>query len=116
MEKTEVSLGTRVEKFCTLCNEERGHVVVSLTKKGMISRVTCPKCGTKGTYKSELRSPDKRMSTRSCAPYDRTRTYRTGQVLMHPTYGVGEVTAVIETLKIDVLFEDKLRRLIHSQP
>ena len=28
----------------------------------------------------------------------------------------GEVTAVIEPQKIDVLFSDRVRRLIHSQP
>ena len=36
--------------------------------------------------------------------------------MMHPNYGVGEVTALIEPRKIDVLFADRVRRLIHSQP
>jgi hypothetical protein len=30
-------------------------------------------------------------------------------------WGQGEVTAVIEPRKIDVLFTDKIRRLIHSR-
>jgi hypothetical protein len=30
-------------------------------------------------------------------------------------WGQGEVTAVIEPRKIDVLFSDRLRRLIHSR-
>jgi hypothetical protein len=47
------------------------------------------------------------------APYDRARTYRRGQTLMHPTFGEGEVTAIIEG-KMDVLFADRMRRLIHS--
>jgi hypothetical protein len=34
--------------------------------------------------------------------------------MMHPNFGEGEVTAVIETGKIDVLFADRLRRLIHA--
>jgi hypothetical protein len=34
---------------------------------------------------------------------------------MHPTFGLGEVTAVIEPRKIDVLFSDRLRRLIHAR-
>jgi len=33
----------------------------------------------------------------------------------HQTFGLGEVTKLIEPQKIDVLFEDKLRRLIHAQ-
>jgi hypothetical protein len=47
--------------------------------------------------------------------YDRSRTYRTGQTMTHPTYGEGEITSVIEPQKIDVLFTDKLRRLIHAR-
>jgi hypothetical protein len=36
--------------------------------------------------------------------------------MMHPTFGPGEVTAVIEPRKIDVLFLDRMRRLIHARP
>jgi hypothetical protein len=35
--------------------------------------------------------------------------------MVHPTYGVGEVTAVIEPQKIDVLFPDRMRRLVHAR-
>src|ERR1044071_7132701 len=47
--------------------------------------------------------------------YDWAHTYRTGQTLVHPTYGQGEVTSLIEPQKIDVLFADRVRRLIHSR-
>jgi hypothetical protein len=36
-------------------------------------------------------------------------------VLMHSSFGLGEVTAVIEPQKIDVLFPDRMRRLIHAR-
>jgi hypothetical protein len=62
----------------------------------------------------QIASTGKRSSAQAGAPYDQTRTYRTGQVLMHQTFGLGEVTAVIEPKKIDVLFADRLRRLIHA--
>jgi hypothetical protein len=35
--------------------------------------------------------------------------------MAHPTFGFGEVTAVIEPQKIDVLFSDKARQLIHAR-
>ena len=35
--------------------------------------------------------------------------------MTHDVFGRGEVTAVIEPQKIDVLFADKTRRLIHAQ-
>ena len=33
----------------------------------------------------------------------------------HPTYGTGKVVALIEPQKMDVLFADRIRRLIHSK-
>jgi hypothetical protein len=34
--------------------------------------------------------------------------------MQHPIFGAGEVTALIEPQKIDVLFSDRMRRLIHA--
>jgi transposase-like protein len=115
MEKQTFAVGDRVEKACEVCGEERGHVVASINKRGMISRVSCPKCGTRSTYKTKTGATSLRSTAKSGAPYDRTRTYRAGQTMLHPVYGMGEVTAVIEPLKIDVLFSDRMRRLIHSR-
>jgi hypothetical protein len=116
MEKPVFTVGERVEKLCITCNEVRGHVVVSVTKRGQISRVSCPKCGERSSFKSNATTDAnaKRSTAKAGAPYDRTRTYRTGQAMMHPTFGLGEVTKVIEPCKIDVLFADRMRRLIHS--
>ena len=52
---------------------------------------------------------------KNASPYDRMRKYRKGQAMMHSVFGHGEVTAVIEPQKIDVLFGDQTRRLIHDQ-
>jgi hypothetical protein len=115
MEKPEYAIGDRVEKLCAVCGEERGHVVALLNKRGQISRVSCPQCGTRSAFKSGLSVKGRRSATPESAPYDWTRTYRKGQTMMHPTFGLGEVTAVIEPQKIDVLFADRLRRLIHAR-
>lgn len=106
--------GERVEKFCDMCGEERGHVVASVTKAGRISRVSCPKCGTRSSFKAGV-GASSRAASRTGAPYDATHTYRAGQSLTHPIFGIGEVTAVIEPRKIDVLFPDRMRRLIHAR-
>ena len=113
-EKPAFVVGDRVEKLCVKCGEERGHVIASLTKRGKISRVTCPKCGTLGTFKTGAATGTRRKVDPG-APYDQTRAYRTGQTMMHPTFGQGEVTALIEPQKIDVLFADRMRRLVHAR-
>lgn len=114
MEKQTYTVGERADKLCAVCNEERGHVVTSVTKRGQISRVSCPKCSTLSTFKLSSRTAPRR-SEQNLSAYDRTRTYRAGQTMMHTTYGMGEVTALIEPQKIDVLFPDRVRRLIHSR-
>jgi transcription elongation factor Elf1 len=109
MVKYQYAVGDRVDKLCAVCKEERGHIVALLNKQGQISRVSCPQCGTRSTFKS-----GKSVKTPNSPPYDWTRTYRKGQTMMHPTFGLGEVTAVIEPQKIDVLFSDRVRRLFHA--
>ena len=114
MEKQTYIVGQRVDKLCISCKEERGHVVASITKVGNISRVSCPKCGTSSTCKISTRTVQ-HPPAQFAPMYDRSRTYRTGQTMTHPTYGQGEITSVIAQQKIDVLFTDKLRRLIHAR-
>ncbi|HKR11272.1 MAG TPA: hypothetical protein VJT15_04400 [Pyrinomonadaceae bacterium] len=110
-EKPDFKVGDRVDQLCITCNEERGHIVVSLSKIGKITRVECPMCASRVTYRA---GTIRRASDKVGAPYDRTRTYRKGQTLMHPTFGEGEVTAIIEPQKMDVLFADRMRRMMHA--
>ena len=110
-EKAVFKVGDRVDQMCATCNEERGHVVVSVSKTGNITRVGCPMCGSRVAYRT---GTARRASSKLSAPYDRARTYRKGQILIHPTFGEGEVTAIIEPQKMDVLFADRIRRLIHA--
>jgi DNA-directed RNA polymerase subunit RPC12/RpoP len=111
MEAKTTAIGDRVEQMCVTCGEVRGHIVASVTKKGKITRVSCPICNSRVPYKA---GATPRTSTKVGAPYDRSRTYRRGQIMLHPNFGEGEVTAIIEPGKIDVLFPDRVRRLIHA--
>ena len=43
--------GDRVEQMCVTCGEERGHIVAMLSKKGKITRVSCPICNSRVRYK-----------------------------------------------------------------
>ena len=110
-EKIIHKVGDRIDQMCLTCNEERGHVVDSISKTGRITRVGCPMCGSRVAYRA---GTTRRVSSQLIAPYDRARSYRKGQTLMHPMFGEGEVTAIIEPQKMDVLFADRMRRLIHE--
>ncbi len=110
-EKSVFKSGDRVDQMCIQCKEERGHIVTLVTKAGRITRVSCPMCKSSVAYRAGTRL---RASAKSGAPYDQGRTYRKGQVLMHPMFGEGEVTEIIEPQKMDVLFADRIRRMIHA--
>ncbi len=116
MENPNFSIGQLVSKTCVKCGEEQSHQVATLTKKGQISKVVCSVCSVVSTFKSGVKSLDADgVASKTGTPYDRTRTYRKGQTMMHSSFGYGEVMSVIEPQKIDVKFSDGLRRLIHSQ-
>jgi hypothetical protein len=115
MEKRMYNIGQRVEKFCTICNEQLGHIVKSVTKLGKISRVYCVRCGTTGTFKAAEKTIRREISSEPGALYDRALKYRSGEQMTHPTFGAGEVMTVIEPMMIDVLFADRVRRLIHDR-
>jgi hypothetical protein len=108
-------VGQRVDKWCVVCSEERGHVVASVSVKGRATRVTCPICGRRGTFKNGAISPAKSTSSKAAQPYDWAHSYRVRQLINHPTYGLGEVVGLIEPKKMDVLFSDRVRRMVHSR-
>ena len=110
-QKNTFAIGDRVDQMCVQCGEVRGHLVEMLSKLGRITRVSCPMCNSRVQFK--------RGSTRvpfatTASLYDRRQTYRRGQTMTHPTFGEGEVTAILEPGKMDVLFADRMRRLIHA--
>lgn len=116
MEMPFYKVGERIEKLCTVCNQQLVHIVKSTTKLGKISRVKCPKCGLVGAFKvaTELIKIED-LANKTGPVYDRSRTYRTGQFMSHPSFGQGVVMTVFDTKTIDVMFLDRVRRLIHSR-
>ncbi len=108
-------VGQLVSKTCAKCGSEQSHAITTLTKKGLISKVTCTVCSTVSAFKSGIAAAKAEDKQKASTPYDRTRTYRKGQTMMHSSFGYGEVLSLIEPQKIDVKFSDGMRRLIHAR-
>lgn len=104
-----------LEMACSACDADTVHTVAAVTKLGKISKTACSKCQTTSTFTRGVKTGVSMSGDRTATPYDRTRKYRKGQSMLHATFGQGEVTAVVEPQKIDVLFGDRTRRLIHAQ-
>ena len=112
-EKFEV--GQTTTMMCSACDVEQDHNVQSVTKLGKMTSAVCATCGTSSTFSRGVKTSVAIGKAKAASPYDRTRKYRKGQAMLHSTFGQGEVTAVLDPQKIDVLFGDTTRRLIHAQ-
>lgn len=115
MKQEKYEVGNTLEMLCSACDVEQSHTVETVTKQGKISKAICNVCATVSTFTRGVKTGIEMGKSKTASPYDRTRKYRKGQAMLHSVFGQGEVTAVIEPQKIDVLFGDQTRRLIHAQ-
>jgi hypothetical protein len=115
MKETGYSVDESVTMMCSVCDSEQNHIVQTVTKQGKITGAVCAACDTVSKFSRGQKTSVTVGSGKAASPYDRTRRYRKGQALTHDVFGRGEVSAVIEPQKIDVLFGDRTRRLIHAQ-
>ncbi|MCA1589236.1 MAG: hypothetical protein LC730_00825 [Acidobacteria bacterium] len=114
--KTEAySVGDSLSMMCSVCDTDQPHTVAKATKLGKITSAACSVCGTSSTFSRGVKTSVAVSGGKTAAPYDRTRKYRKGQAMLHSVFGQGEVTEVVDLGKIDVLFGDRTRRLIHAQ-
>ena len=115
MKVTAYSVDESVEMMCSACDLEQNHKVKTVTKQGKITKAVCEACETVSTFTRGVKTSVAMGTGKNASPYDRMRKYRKGQAMTHDKFGRGEVTAVIEPQKIDVLFGDQTRRLINAQ-
>ncbi len=115
MKKERFEVGQALEMMCSGCDTEQMHTVETITKLGQITKAICQVCETSSTFSKGVKTSVAMGKSKTALQYDRTRKYRKGQAMTHQVFGQGEVTAVIEPQKIDVIFSDRTRRLIHAQ-
>lgn len=134
------SVGGDVDAQCTKCKMELAHVIVAMVD-GRPKRVQCKTCGSTHNYKSasDARATAKRAArgstgTRSTAAkandYDtlmqnkdvsRAARYRVseafeeGMVLDHKKFGLGLVLKNVGEDKIEVIFRDGVKTLVHAR-
>lgn len=115
MKNEKFEVGQTMEVMCSACETEQIHMIETVTKQGKVTKLACGTCQTVSTFSKGVKTSVAMTKSKLTTPYDRTRKYRKGQAMVHSVFGQGEVTAVIEPQKIDVLFGDQTRRLIHAQ-
>ena len=137
MPKLEV--GTEVQAYCRKCKENSIHVITSI-KNDMIDKVICNGCKSTHKYKPPL-EPDaieaekakaavpKVKKSRASTAWNRAmaagdedaaieykfdKNYEPKTMINHKKFGFGIVKKVLTVRKIEVLFQDGLKKLVQN--
>jgi len=135
-----IEAGSEVDSRCLKCKDVTNHTIIAMTD-GKIAKVECNVCGGRHNYrpaKPESAATAKRKTTRAASvasaklakheahfeklvadrdegnavPYSLTGIFKEGDLLDHPTFGLGVVEAVVLPDKIEVLFRQESKLLI----
>ncbi len=113
--KEAFTVDQEIDSMCSACDTVTKHIVRSVTKLGSITQAACLTCETASTFSRGVKTSVNMGKGKVAAPYDRNRAYKKGQAMMHDKFGHGEVTAVLDAHKIEVLFGDSTRKMLHAQ-
>jgi hypothetical protein len=134
------NIGKNVDSWCTKCKLMLAHTVEA-AKGEKITKVHCNTCGAQHTYRPN--PPGKKASTaksgraaqasREAAatadfatmlrgkdpakarPYALSGRFQAAELIRHPSFGLGFVTAVKDQTKIEVAFADGLKTLVQGR-
>jgi hypothetical protein len=133
------SIGKEVVAWCTRCKLLLVHVIETMTAE-KIGRVHCKTCGGQHAYRKN--PPGKRTSSGATAirrpevasgsattyeallrgrtvanalPYSQSARFKVGDLISHPSFGVGAITGARDSFKIEVVFADRPRMLVHGR-
>jgi hypothetical protein len=135
-------VGGDLDSWCTKCRAMTEHTVVA-NSGGEPVQVLCNTCKSRHKYRplppgqSKTKSGSRRtVSTKKAkpppaekawqeasrdkdvanpVPYHPSRTFEEGQVILHGKFGIGVITEVKTGGKIQVVFPDATRVLIHAR-
>jgi hypothetical protein len=129
-----VKVGGEVDAFCARCQLTLAHTVHAVVA-GKPVKVECNTChavhrhrapagrsGTPGAPRAVRERPavvafDELLAARKAAaqPYAPSRTYAVDDVLDHPIFGRGFVSALRDGGKIEVTFRSDVKLLVHGR-
>lgn len=140
-----IGVGKEILSHCSKCKLILAHIIVTMKSATEADKVQCKTCKSTHTFKdpsapkkkasidrviknarvssgrkatesvSELWTKAMNKSTVSSKEYSTKDSFQTGDVINHPTFGQGIVEKLIDNNKIEVLFKDDYRTLMHKK-
>jgi len=131
-------VGSDVLSFCTFCKKDRIHTVIEVTPSGAPERVRCNICGQEHSYKkprSEAKvAKEKKLQKKKtekaktlweeitknrdlseARDYSMYESYMVGEIINHKVFGIGIITKLINKTKMEVIFKDGIKLLVHNK-
>ena len=126
----EFKVGDNIDGWCTRCKLVLRHTIESMVGP-KVKRTHCNTCGGQHAHRAQAPrvrlgaaqqlTEDSKYATllrgRTAAtskPYSRAARFAVGEVVAHATFGLGVVMAERESVKIDILFADGPKVLLHG--
>jgi len=133
---SDLHVGGEVEAYCGGCKDVRWHVIVALVGDRPV-KVECQSCHKQHGYRTSAAGASARGPRSSAAKpgkseaafdvsalqarahearaYAPAQTFKVGDVVRHPTFGLGLVQATPAPQKIDVRFASGGKLLVHAK-
>jgi hypothetical protein len=127
-------IGEEIEAPCGRCRMDRIHRLVAQDSDGTIKKIICGMCNSYRNYRqpkaasvAKIAKPRSNSgSSRSTATtaedfglpsrnYNMRENYDVGEVLAHPTFGVGKVISIKDMNKIEIKFSDGVKTLLQNK-
>ncbi len=132
---SELSVGKDCISFCKKCDLALAHIIVVMKDDKTPKRVQCNTCKATHVYNDPNDTKVKKVTKRKTKPkvinsevwqkalsksenspvsYSPKGSFALGDVLEHPTFGKGIVERCMDRNKIEVLFQNDIKILVHN--
>ena len=131
MSKIKMSAGDSIESRCTKCRKITNHTIVAL-KDNKPAKVECNTCKGQHLYRKPKAAPQtaatraanaklaeqkkwielqSQLKEQGAKEYSMDEKYKINSVIKHTKFGLGQVQCLTGTRKMEVLFEDGLKKM-----
>ncbi len=132
----ELSVAQEILSYCTKCKLALAHTIVTLKEPTIVHKVKCNTCKAIHVYRDPETKETQRKATKARAKkatiteiwkkalntankgeksFSIRDTFEVGDIINHTKFGKGVVLSILDGDKIEVIFEEDSKLLVHSR-
>ncbi|MBN1559317.1 hypothetical protein JW998_03660 [candidate division KSB1 bacterium] len=139
-DKKQIVVGDEIEAMCGACKDATVHIV-EVIKANKVIRVMCKSCLNSHKFRAPISQDEKKPKKSAAAAktsgkskeqrkwsrvmakadvenpqdYAMTEKYEENDVINHTKFGVGVVAEIVDPTKMNVVFEDGVKTMVHNR-